>query len=413
MSEAGEAGTTYDPAELRRCIALCFSTSELRALAEELGATGLGGYDRGVSEAAREVVRHFERQGALGRLVARLREVKPLMEWPGPVPPAPSYEPPPAPPMPPLPGTLPGLEAAAPPPAVPLPEPVLPDIAPPVPPAPPAATALPLPDPNPPVAPPRVEAAPGAAAPVPASLIRDPYAGPAWPGMTAPQAAKPSRVEGRTLILLGVGIGAVVLLASVAAFLIGRSGSNTTAAAPSGSASATPAAAKGPARPLRERGAARMAADNVTRSLANLARECDLPLAPGEEPGPDLFQLAYQQCGSRPTIGRPPSGPPPSFQGGGEPPGDDPGAGGAAAPAGPRQQPRANGAPRAPRAPAQPGTKAPADDGAACLGKCAGAQRSCNSGCGPEPTLSSKYSQWQGCQSQCLAQASKCRLGCQ
>ncbi len=37
MSEAGEAGTTYDPAELRRCIALCFSTSELRALAEELG----------------------------------------------------------------------------------------------------------------------------------------------------------------------------------------------------------------------------------------------------------------------------------------------------------------------------------------------------------------------------------------
>jgi hypothetical protein len=405
VSEAGEAGTTYDPAELRRCIALCFSTSELRALAEELGATGLGGYDRGVSEAAREVVRHFERQGALGRLVARLKEVKPLMEWPEPMPVAPGYQPPPAPPLAPLPAALPVLDAPAPPPAATVQEPVLPAPA-------PSALPLPLPDPNPPVPPPRVDPQPAPTAPAP--MIRDPYAGPAWPGM-APQAARPGRaVDGRALILLGVGVGIVVLVASVAAFLIGRSGSTETAAAPSGSASAQPTT-KGPARPMRERGAARMAADNVARSLSNLARECDLPLAPGEEPGADLFQLAYQQCGSRPTIGRPPSGPPPSFTGQGSPRGDNPGARDDAAPAEPAPRPqRANDAPRAPRAPAAaPATKAPANDGSACVGKCAAAQRSCNNSCGPEPTLSSQYSTWQGCQSQCLAQASKCRLGCQ
>ena len=401
MSEAGDAGATYDPAELRRCIALCFSTSELRALAEELGATGLGGYDRGVSEAAREVVRHFERQGALDRLVARLKQVKPLMEWPEPVTAAPSYQPPPAPPLAPLPSALPFVEPSSPPLAPSPTEPAAPA---------PISPTLPLPDPNPPV-PPRVEPPPPATISAPAPMIRDPYAGPAWPGTATPQAAKPGRgFDGRTLTLIGVGVGVLVLIASVAAFIVGRAGTGPTAASPAGSASATPTA-KGPARPMRESGPARMAADSLARSLGNLARECDLPLGPNEEPGPELFKLAYQQCGSRPTIGRPPSGPPPSFLGPGAG-GDDPAAQDDNAPAGPRPQ-RATGAPRAPRPPAGPATKAPADDGAACVGKCAAAQRTCNSGCGPEPTLSSQYSQWQGCQSQCLAQASKCRLACQ
>jgi hypothetical protein len=402
VSEAGEAGTTYDLAELRRCIALCFSTSELRALAEELGATGLGDQDRGVGEAAREVVRHFERQGALDRLVARLKQVKPLMEWPEPMQAAPSHQPPPAPPMPPLSAGLPFVAPSAPPLAA---SPT--DFAAPA----PLAPGLHLPDPNPPV-PPRVEPPPPASS-APSPMIRDPYAGPAWPA-TASQADKSGRgVDGRTLTLIGVGVGVLVLIASMTAFFVGRAGKGPTAASPARSTGATPTTQE-LARPIRERGAARMAADSVARSLGNLARDCDLPLGPNEEPGPALFELAYQQCGSSPTMARPPSGPPPSFlgPGAGSPGGDDRAAQDDNAPARPRPQ-RATGAPGPPRAPAAPATEAPPDDGAVCVGNCAAAHRSCNSGCGPEPTLSSQYSQWQGCQSQCLAQASKCRLGCQ
>jgi len=69
-------------AELRRCITLSFSAGDLRELAEGLGARGLPGFDRGIQEAAREVVRHFERQGDLPRLVEKLAEARPLMEWP-------------------------------------------------------------------------------------------------------------------------------------------------------------------------------------------------------------------------------------------------------------------------------------------------------------------------------------------
>ena len=88
MSEAD--GTThpvaYDAVELRRRIAVCFSVSELRQLADSLGVSGTVAWDRGAQEAVRDLVKQFERYYGLEILVAKLREMRPLVEWPEPEP---------------------------------------------------------------------------------------------------------------------------------------------------------------------------------------------------------------------------------------------------------------------------------------------------------------------------------------
>lgn len=375
MSDQGER-PIYDPAEVRRCIALSFSTKDLRDLAESLGATGIGAEGRGIQDVAREVVRHFERQGTLDRLVAKLAEARPLMEWPAPTNKAkmPAFPAPPefAPPA--------AAPAAASAPAT----------------APATATATaPAPAPAP------------VSAPAPAPVIRDPYAA-GWPG-TAPQnGASPSRsVEGRKVTMMIAIGGVTIALIAIGAFLVGRAGSKE---GPAPLLTGKDAQAKGE-RPMRESGAARLAADAVTRSFGHLARGCDLALAPNEQPGPFLFKAAYEQCGSRPTIGRPPGLPRiPRADGSAataEPPPDDP----TPEPLVPRT-PR----PTTDRTP-KPGATAdkppPPDAATACMDKCAASLRSCNGSCGPEPTSSSQYGSWQSCKSQCLAAVSKCRLDCQ
>ncbi|MDI1436196.1 hypothetical protein [Polyangium sorediatum] len=401
MSDQGER-PSYDPAEVRRCITLCFSAKDLRELAEGLGATGLPGEGRGIQDVAREVVRHFERQGSLDRLVEALKQARPLMEWPAPIAragvPAAALAFPPPPPLAPL------APAAEPAPA-PAPEPA------------PAPAAEPAPAPEPAAAPAPATAPEAGSAPAPtviepprgpeAPLLRDPYA-PGWPGTAPREPVQP--VDGRRFTLLFAIAAVVIVIASVGAFLVGRAGSN---AGPAPLLAGTDAMAKGE-RPLRESGPSRLAADAVRRSLGNLARGCDLPLAPSEEPGTDLFKSAYEQCGMRPMIGRPPSGPRPTRpadSAGGAPPAggsdlfDTPTPAPAPTRAAPATQPR--------KTPATTDKPALPDNGAACVNRCSATQKQCNGGCGSEPTLSSEYGRWQACQAQCLSAASRCRLACQ
>ncbi|HVK69967.1 MAG TPA: hypothetical protein VM694_36185, partial [Polyangium sp.] len=241
-----------------------------------------------------------------------------------------------------------------------------------------------------------------------APLLRDPYA-PVWPG-TAPRAsAQP--VDGRRFTLLFAIAAIVIVVASVGAFLVGRAGSNGSGPAPL--LVGTDAMAKGE-RPLRESGPSRLAADAVRRSLGNLARGCDLPLAPNEEPGTDLFKSAYEQCGMRPMLGRPPSAARPTRpadSADGAPPAggsdlfDPPSPAPASTRAAPATQPR--------KTPTTTDKSALPDNGTACVNRCSAAQKQCNGGCGSEPTLSSEYGRWQSCQAQCLSAASRCRLACQ
>ena len=50
------AAEGYDPVELRRRMAVCFSGPELRELAESLGVAGSITWTRGPSESARDLI---------------------------------------------------------------------------------------------------------------------------------------------------------------------------------------------------------------------------------------------------------------------------------------------------------------------------------------------------------------------
>lgn len=207
----------YDAVELRRRIVVCFTPGELRELADQLGVGGSIAWDRGIQEAARELVRQCDRYAGLGALVAKLREAKPLMEWPEPAAtsPAPADEP-----------------AVAAPPSAPIA-------------APPSAPI----------------AAPAAAPPVAAP---PPVASPVWPGFAAPPPPPSRGVDPRLLVV----VAALMLAAAVIAYLAGRA-----ATAPA----ASEASAEAPPRPV---GPAALAAGAVARHLAALIRVCELPPSP-------------------------------------------------------------------------------------------------------------------------------------
>jgi len=396
VSDQGER-PSYDAAEVRRSIAVCFSTKDLRELVEGLGASDLSCWDRGIQEAAREVVRQFDRVGSLDRLVEALKQARPLMEWPAPVgvahAPAPLPFFPPAPPLTPPPAPAPAL--------APEPAPTLaPEPAPTLAPEPAAAPEPATPEPAAPA--PTAVDAPRSPAPD-APVLRDPYAA-GWPGTAAPPRAPTNSADGRKFTLLFAIAGVLVAVAAIVAFLVGRSGAGSSE--PDPLLVGKDAMAKGE-RPLRESGPARLAADAVERSLGKLARGCDLPLAPGEYPGAELFKVAYEQCGFRPTIGHPPI----LLH---ARPDDAPSAGDTPLPDEPANKPKAE--PRArtnttPRPVATP-DKLPSN-ASACIDRCSASQRQCNQRCGKEPTSSSQYGQWQSCQSGCLSAASQCRLACQ
>lgn len=240
------AAEGYDPVELRRRMAVCFSGPELRELAESLGVAGQVGWDRGPSESSRDLIKQFEKYYGLGILVAKLRELRPLVEWPEPADPALSSAPAP----------LPKTVAAA-----PLVVPAL-DA---------PAVGAPIQDP---LSPPSAAARPATA--------------PVWPGTSRPTAAAapaaPKGIDPRVLIV----VAGLTVLAALIAYAAGRA-SRPEAAAPEAAGSAAPAA------PTRPPGPATHAADAFRRSLDRVVRSCDLPT--GSDRDASILGLALAHCG--------------------------------------------------------------------------------------------------------------------
>ena len=377
VSEAESAGSpepSYDPAELRARMAVCLTANELRELGEGLGAPGLS-VERGATEAARLLVRYFEKSGGLGPLVARLHELKPLVEWPEPI------------------VAIEAPSPFAPPPAPVLLEPGAPRL---------LAEAAPASEGS--EAPASAPKSSSAAFVAPVEeldgpIIQDPHAPPVaapepWvsgnDGVVRPRGrvSEPPAPAARGIdpkILLAVA--GMTLLAAVFAFAAGRA---TSHPAPAASAEASPTAAPSAGIPARRGGPAALAANALARSLVDVARICEVALSGA--PTPELLHAAFAQCGPapiqrQPTIAIPPASVP------AEPT--------AAADDQPRRQPSPSRADRIPSGP---------DDG--CLKSCQSEQSSCNTKCGPEPTDASKYGDYQACYSRCLTGSSKCRLKC-
>ena len=180
------------------------------------------------------------------------------------------------------------------------------------------------------------------------------------------------------------------------AFVAGRA---STPSGASGAASAT-AAAEASAR-FRPDGPAGRASQVFERSLANVARACEVKSEGA--PSVDLLHSAYEQCGPPKPVARPNVPIPPPAETAERPP----------EPAGPSRPAGLPEAPPPPRTnPGDDDRPPPAANGA-CVAGCDGSHRSCKSACGKEPTESTKYDEFQGCLSKCLKAASKCRLSCQ
>jgi hypothetical protein len=343
------AAEGYDPVELRRRMAVCFSGPELRELAESLGVTGQITWDRGPSESSRDLIKQFEKYYGLGILVAKLRELRPLVEWPEPADPALAL------------GAAPPSVAAA-----PLPAPTLdPREAP--------ESGAPIQDPH---------APPASAAP--RSAVTH-----AWPGTTAPTAATPAAPKGidpRVLIV----VAGLTVLAALIAYAAGRA-SRPPTAAPEAAGSALPV---GSASPQRPPGPATRAAGAFRRSLDRVVRSCDLPT--GSDRDASILGLALGHCGlvlraPASALTAPPLDPiitndrPPTTT---------------------RVKPT-----KTSKDPAQAAIPV-TSKGDSCIAGCETDRKSCNDHCGAEPTESSLYDGYMRCRSRCLSATSHCRLAC-
>ncbi len=395
MSEAGPV--LYDPVELRGRIVVCFSVGELKELADSLGVGGVP-WERGIHEAAREVVRQCERYAGLPALVAKLREVRPLVEWPEPAGAVTVGAIAPGRPLPPTlasegglaalpagppqlsssPGTFGAMGAMGAAPAGPrsdLPATGGPLIVPYAPPPGPPAIQVPPPPP----------AATGVSA---APAFR---AG--WPGVVGePPAPAPGGIDPRILL----AVAGLMVVAAIIAYFAGRA---STAAAPteaSQAASAAPAAASGPAR---SGGPAALASEALARSFADLARICELPSSAGANAR--VIQRVFERCGPGAPPRRPYSPPSPS---------QGPSADASAQPAPPAEPAPARGRRGGRSSDGPPGEAPSAAKG--CTGACEATHGACRSHCGPEPTESSAYDGYQRCLGRCLSDASRCKLGC-
>lgn len=309
---------------------VCFSVGELQKLAESLGVGGSIAWERGIQEAAREVVKQCERYAGLDALVSKLREVRPLVEWPEPrEPPAASVV-----------ATFPAAPPLAP----------LPTIADPFKPSQSAAA--------PPVVPPTASPHP----PMP------------WPG----NAAEPAAAHGLDPRIL-IAVGALTVMAALIAYLAGRA-SNPGGPAPVNSAPAS-------------HGPAVLAGAVVLRSLANLARVCELPAGAGTDEL--VFRRVLERCGPVPpprAVSSLPSVLPEPTASADEASAPEPTA------------PRGHGR--------RPGQGEPQPQSKGCMGGCDAGHRSCKSRCGPEPTEGRAYETYQRCLGRCLSDASRCRLSC-
>ena len=200
------------------------------------------------------------------------------------------------------------------------------------------------------------------------------------PAPAAPRGVNPTiLVAVSGLMVLGVGI----------AYLAGRASSG--APAPSANAGAPAPSAISSAR-RRGGGPAGRAAQVFTRSLAHVAKACEVPLF--GEPESDVLASAFAQCGPQP-LGASRDGPR-------------------------RPQAITHPAPRDPEPPPSPPpreggdrpTDPPPSGGGSCIGGCDVAHKSCRSSCGPEPKQSSLYGGYQDCLGKCLSRASSCRRNC-
>lgn len=380
-----------------------------------MGVSGEVSFGRGVGEAARDLVRHFERKGQLGSLVAKLREAKPLMEWPEPAEggeggatdpdarwmgmqgnpsvsggnPSVSLG---------NPGVLSGSGGSA------VIDPFL---------AKPAGPAITAADEASRSEAGGREASAGGPAsgsagapsgngssgtpPAPRGGGAAPSSqGFTWPGMAggdAEQSAPSRGVDPRIFIVAS----ALMLVAVIIAFIAGRAGAPS--AAPAGD-NAGAVGERGAEQAPALSGPGALVASDIRRALAGVARACEVPVR--GEPEEDVLLRAYDQCGPRPALPvRPLSEPLP-------PNPDSPAAARSAEPAGGA---RNAGAPRqaAPRPAELPVDRSSA---AQCTRSCDSAQRTCNTQCGAEPSNSSQYAQYQACLGRCLRDASKCRLEC-
>ena len=348
------ASEGYDPVELRRRMAVCFSAPELRDLAESLGVAGSIAWDRGQSEAARELIRQFEKYYGLGILVAKLRALRPDVEWPEPADPA-------------LAAPTPQTIADAP----RLQEerevgPTIPD-----------PLAPPLSQPG------RTEAARTEGAP-PSRVA------PAWPGNTVAASSGAGRaIDARVLVV----VAGLTVLAALIAYAAGRA-SRPPLAAPEAAGSAAPSNSAPPRRPD---GPATHAADALRRSLDRVVRGCDLPASTDRDAS--ILGLALARCGVQLRAPLSALNPPVP---------DIP------LPSERVVEPRPQGKTRTPKAAKEPAAvKDPATAKAdACLGVCEAERRSCNDHCGAEPLEGSLYDGYMRCRSRCLSATSHCRLAC-
>lgn len=344
-------------------MAVCLSAAEIGTLAGQLGLAPTSG--RSTAQAAHEVVKAMDRGGRLDELLATLRQVRPLVEWPEPgaggdeavelsgealvddfAPTAAGYQPP---------NAAPSESAAASSRRGP------------------AAFA-----PEPGQAPSPFDLPPGAPSPA-----APPSAAAPWP---SPQDARygrdarpPRGLDARIL----VAVAGLMVVAVGIAFAAGRVSS------PEATESAAAASASAPASAAARRpdGVAVRAADAVSRSLDNVSRACALR---GVEQA-EVLEAALAECGPG-SPARRPRGPLP----GSEP-----------APTPTAEAPAPVGA--VPRA----GTPDPTGPGGPCLSGCDASHGACRAACGPEPQHATEYAPHQQCLAKCLATASKCRLGCQ
>lgn len=366
----GTSGSTArSAAEIRGRITACFSLAELRRFAEELGVPDIP-WERGIQGAAYELVRRFEQRRELGPLVDRLRAARPLVEWPD-TPTVPS--------------------AASSEPAhtdIPRPAP-LPNLSPMVAPSPPLEVAT--------LAPPAIAPTPrtpNVTGPQPEKAPPPGAAGPAHLPAGSPRAGAPARGPRRIDSRLALAALGLVAVSLIVAFLIGRASSATGDDAVRGitaSASATQRGAPPPA--ARPDGVASRAAAAIDRRIESLARACEIQPGSAE----DVMRRAFERCGPSPASAGYRTTPaqrsdPPAAQ----------------APDAPPASPAAG-----PRAGAAAAGLAPAGGNTGCLGACERRHQACRATqCGREPTQSTQYQRYQGCLSDCLEQASKCRLGC-
>jgi len=326
-----------------------------------------------VDEAVRRMVRAAAGQGRLTELVAELRASRPLLEWPEPTTsaceraPAPSPEPPSQPSEPAADGAELDGDSA---------------------PAAASASAEPPetepPETEPPVAESPAEDPPAAEPPFdPGEPLIDPFFRPEDPEPEAEEASRAAWWRQRRW-WLGLAVAtAVVATVGLGGFLAGRSGSRPAPTGEAEPAEAPEGAGDAPAE------LAPLAAAELARATSGVLEICGS--APGQGSPREELAHAFRLCrahaalpwSARRTL--PPAALGPSQTAAAEPP-----------PARPERQRTA-----APSAMHR------------CLERCDRAQKRCHAEqCGPEPTRGSDYPRYQRCLSECLRQASACRLRC-